>query len=130
MKHVGEKLVNELAGRRGGPALKSSLVTQQRTLGGSPDDREQNDLRFIFHMPPFNSVNHLHLHCLGYPYNNFLRYVLARQCVGTTRRLPFSFVKQHCDRDERVVVAYLVGDRMCCCLKRISGWIRSAKCGA
>ena len=31
-----------------------------------------NDFRMGFHIPPYNSVNHLHLHCLGLPYRNRL----------------------------------------------------------
>ena len=28
------------------------------------------DYRTGFHIPPFNSVNHLHLHCFGLPFKN------------------------------------------------------------
>ncbi|KDN35766.1 hypothetical protein RSAG8_11328, partial [Rhizoctonia solani AG-8 WAC10335] len=36
---------------------------------GIPDDQQ----RFGFHIPPFNTVNHIHLHAQGLPYNNKFR---------------------------------------------------------
>ncbi|CAE6432635.1 unnamed protein product [Rhizoctonia solani] len=39
-----------------------------RTLGIPNDDQ-----RFGFHIPPFNTVNHIHLHAQGLPYQNKLR---------------------------------------------------------
>ncbi|GMH45074.1 hypothetical protein BSKO_13031 [Bryopsis sp. KO-2023] len=35
------------------------------------DDRHPGaDALFGFHKPPFNSINHLHLHCIALPFNN------------------------------------------------------------
>jgi len=32
-----------------------------------------DQLRFGFHVPPFNSVHHLHLHVIGLPFKNWFR---------------------------------------------------------
>lgn len=39
-----------------------SVLSPPRKLSSDSDKR-----RLGFHIPPFNSVNHLHLHCLQYP---------------------------------------------------------------
>ncbi|CAM6024310.1 unnamed protein product [Sphagnum balticum] len=34
----------------------------------TPSPNESNSYRFGFHRPPFNNVDHLHLHCMAFPY--------------------------------------------------------------
>ncbi|KAI9264993.1 HIT-like domain-containing protein [Phascolomyces articulosus] len=53
-----EKMMN--LGRR--------LLSEQ---GYNPDDDSQ--ARFGFHVPPFNSINHLHMHVQALPYRNSFR---------------------------------------------------------
>ncbi|CEI94686.1 HIT-like protein [Rhizopus microsporus ATCC 52813] len=41
--------------------------------GFNPEDETQ--IRLGFHVPPFNSVNHLHMHVIGLPFKNKFRYL-------------------------------------------------------
>ncbi|KAL7598742.1 bifunctional adenosine 5'-phosphosulfate phosphorylase/adenylylsulfatase HINT4 isoform X1 [Lactuca sativa] len=48
-----------------------SLVSHMLNVGQTLLQRDapnSTQYRFGFHQPPFNSVNHLHLHCLALPY--------------------------------------------------------------
>ncbi|XP_059643003.1 bifunctional adenosine 5'-phosphosulfate phosphorylase/adenylylsulfatase HINT4 isoform X1 [Cornus florida] len=48
-----------------------SLVSHMLSVGQTllhRDAPQSNQYRFGFHRPPFNSVNHLHLHCLALPF--------------------------------------------------------------
>ena len=49
-----------------------ALVVDMLALGRSlleTDAREGTQTHFGFHVPPFNSVDHLHLHCLALPFS-------------------------------------------------------------
>ncbi|PWA37547.1 bifunctional adenosine 5'-phosphosulfate phosphorylase/adenylylsulfatase HINT4 [Artemisia annua] len=49
-----------------------SLVSHMLDVGQmllTRDAPNSTRYRFGFHQPPFNSVNHLHLHCLALPYS-------------------------------------------------------------
>ncbi|KAL8136492.1 hypothetical protein V2J09_002493 [Rumex salicifolius] len=48
-----------------------TLVSHMLDVGKSLLQRDapsSEELKFGFHQPPFNSVNHLHLHCLALPF--------------------------------------------------------------
>ncbi|GAB4858037.1 Bifunctional adenosine 5'-phosphosulfate phosphorylase/adenylylsulfatase hint4 [Ancistrocladus abbreviatus] len=47
-----------------------SLVSHMLDVGKNllVKDAPQSNHRFGFHQPPFNSVNHLHLHCFALPF--------------------------------------------------------------
>lgn len=48
-----------------------SLVSHMLNVGKTllqRDASQSNEHRFGFHQPPFNSVDHLHLHCLALPF--------------------------------------------------------------
>ncbi|XP_051119371.1 bifunctional adenosine 5'-phosphosulfate phosphorylase/adenylylsulfatase HINT4 isoform X2 [Andrographis paniculata] len=48
-----------------------ALVSHMLNVGKNllqRDASNANDYRFGFHQPPFNSVNHLHLHCFALPF--------------------------------------------------------------
>ncbi|KAI9493566.1 HIT-like domain-containing protein [Zychaea mexicana] len=56
------------------PLLEKMMDLGRKLLsdqGFKPDDDTQ--ARFGFHVPPFNSINHLHMHVQGLPYKNTLR---------------------------------------------------------
>ena len=38
------------------------------------NDIKESDMIFGFHVPPFNSIEHLHLHCIVPPYKNYYYY--------------------------------------------------------
>ncbi|XP_074317398.1 bifunctional adenosine 5'-phosphosulfate phosphorylase/adenylylsulfatase HINT4-like [Silene latifolia] len=49
----------------------SALVSHMLDVGKmllQRDAPQSTDYRFGFHQPPFNSVDHLHLHCLALPF--------------------------------------------------------------
>ncbi|KAF8019330.1 hypothetical protein BT93_G0109 [Corymbia citriodora subsp. variegata] len=48
-------------------SLVSHMLDVGRTLL-QRDAPQSKQYRFGFHQPPFNSVNHLHLHCLALPF--------------------------------------------------------------
>ncbi|GAA5800685.1 hypothetical protein HPULCUR_006121 [Helicostylum pulchrum] len=50
--------------------LGKTLLKEQ---GFNPDDDSQ--IRLGFHVPPFNSVNHIHLHVIALPFKNKFRQV-------------------------------------------------------
>jgi hypothetical protein len=43
------------------------------------DESEASPGRLIFHLPPFHSMDHLHLHVLGGPFDNFYRDLAHRK---------------------------------------------------
>ncbi|XP_042503856.1 bifunctional adenosine 5'-phosphosulfate phosphorylase/adenylylsulfatase HINT4-like isoform X6 [Macadamia integrifolia] len=59
--------VKDLQRRMADYQLVSHLLDVGQTLlhRDAPDSKQY---RFGFHQPPFNSVNHLHLHCLALPF--------------------------------------------------------------
>lgn len=53
-----------------------ALVSRMFKLGKSTLQRDApnaSKYRFGFHKSPFNSVDHLHLHCIALPYNSVWR---------------------------------------------------------
>ncbi|XP_060179965.1 bifunctional adenosine 5'-phosphosulfate phosphorylase/adenylylsulfatase HINT4 [Lycium barbarum] len=55
-----------------------SLVSHMLDVGKSllhRDAPQSKHYRFGFHQPPFNSVDHLHLHCLALPYTPSSRFI-------------------------------------------------------
>lgn len=51
-------------------ALSSSPTDPSPADGAAPDD-ERADRVFAFHAPPYNSVDHLHLHCMAPPFTGW-----------------------------------------------------------
>ncbi|CAI0502613.1 unnamed protein product [Linum tenue] len=64
VKHIAT--VNDLRRSEEDHSLVNHMLQVGRTLlqRDAPDAK----YRFGFHRPPFNSVNHLHLHCLALPF--------------------------------------------------------------
>ncbi|KAL2901647.1 Bifunctional adenosine 5'-phosphosulfate phosphorylase/adenylylsulfatase HINT4 [Bienertia sinuspersici] len=68
--------VNTLQRRPEHYSLVSDMLNVGKTLL-QQDASESDEHRFGFHQPPFNSVDHLHLHCLALPYKpswKFIKY--------------------------------------------------------
>ncbi|CAN0908497.1 Bifunctional adenosine 5'-phosphosulfate phosphorylase/adenylylsulfatase HINT4 [Linum grandiflorum] len=64
VKHIAT--VNDLRRREEDYTLVSHMLQVGRTL--LQQDAPESKHRFGFHQPPFNSVNHLHLHCFALPF--------------------------------------------------------------
>ena len=47
-------------------------------------DINENDIIFGFHTPPFNSINHLHMHCILPPFKNYYYYFVNTYLMMTT----------------------------------------------
>ncbi|CAN1748186.1 Bifunctional adenosine 5'-phosphosulfate phosphorylase/adenylylsulfatase HINT4, partial [Linum perenne] len=65
VKHIAT--VNDLRRREEDYTLVNHMLQVGRTLL-QQDAPESKHSRFGFHQPPFNSVNHLHLHCFALPF--------------------------------------------------------------
>ncbi|PKY41725.1 HIT-like protein [Rhizophagus irregularis] len=50
------------------PLLKHMIDTGNQLL--SESGYQLSERKVGFHVPPYNSVHHLHLHCIGLPYRN------------------------------------------------------------
>nr|KJB25358.1 hypothetical protein B456_004G199000 [Gossypium raimondii] len=59
--------VNDLQRRNEDYTLVSHMINVGETLLRR-DAPQSNQYRFGFHQPPFNSVDHLHLHCFALPF--------------------------------------------------------------
>ncbi|KAI8916768.1 HIT-like domain-containing protein [Powellomyces hirtus] len=55
--------------------LLTRMLERGRTILHSHGFTEQQQQQLGFHVPPFTSVSHLHLHVLGLPYRSWLRSV-------------------------------------------------------
>ncbi|CAN1174609.1 Bifunctional adenosine 5'-phosphosulfate phosphorylase/adenylylsulfatase HINT4 [Linum perenne] len=64
VKHIAT--VNDLRRREEDYTLVNHMLQVGRTL--LQQDAPESKHRFGFHQPPFNSVNHLHLHCFALPF--------------------------------------------------------------
>ncbi|KAF4389520.1 hypothetical protein G4B88_006579 [Cannabis sativa] len=65
--------VNDLQKTAEDYSLVNHMLEAGRTLLSR--DAPQCQYRFGFHRPPFNSVNHLHLHCFALPYTPRWKYI-------------------------------------------------------
>ncbi|KAI9311330.1 HIT-like domain-containing protein [Dichotomocladium elegans] len=52
------------------PTLEKMMTLGRKLLN---DEGFDTQVRFGFHVPPFNSIDHLHLHVLGLPFKNTFR---------------------------------------------------------
>ena len=43
----------------------------------------ENEISFGFHTPPFNSINHLHMHCIVPPFKNYYYYFVNTYLMMT-----------------------------------------------
>jgi diadenosine tetraphosphate (Ap4A) HIT family hydrolase len=51
-----------------GEKTLKDMIHCDKNLAGSP---KEDDFIFCFHVPPFNSIDHLHLHCIAPPFNDW-----------------------------------------------------------
>ncbi|KAL8200816.1 hypothetical protein R6Q57_012155 [Mikania cordata] len=65
VEHIGT--VKDLQKRAQDYSLVSHMLNVGQTLL-TRDAPTSIQYRFGFHQPPFNSINHLHLHCMALPY--------------------------------------------------------------
>lgn len=79
MRSVGEKVLNE----RAGPEAAGTLETQ-----------------FVFHVAPFNSIDHLHLHCQAMPFTSW--WSSAKYRAGTRWCWTFDQVRHHIDEEKPI----------------------------
>lgn len=70
MRTFGEKALDLLSSPAASIPSDTTLVNDQKT---------SQRRRYGFHIPPFNSINHLHLHCLQEPFTLLgrLKYPIA-----------------------------------------------------
>ena len=68
-----------------------------------PDAIRRNDYILCFHVPPFNSVNHLHLHVLAPASEMKLHYRYGKYQVGTRWCVDESFVRDRLAAGKKAV---------------------------
>mmetsp|Transcript_22942 Transcript_22942/g.33544 ORF Transcript_22942/g.33544 Transcript_22942/m.33544 type:complete len:158 (+) Transcript_22942:133-606(+) len=54
--------INSLAGPEGASLIEEMVEFGRKSLGKDADNAQ-----YSFHVPPFNSIDHLHLHCIANP---------------------------------------------------------------
>mmetsp|Transcript_9074 Transcript_9074/g.14765 ORF Transcript_9074/g.14765 Transcript_9074/m.14765 type:complete len:157 (-) Transcript_9074:3410-3880(-) len=99
--HVDQKCVSRIEHTRFG--MLTRMVDIGESLLDELPERERCGSRLVFHRPPFNSVNHLHLHVMAPPFNNWYRDIAhlgstpwaidARRLVEEKR---YCTIKLHC----------------------------------
>lgn len=71
-QHLPQSKMFSLAEQaEGHEILHSMLMVGKELLGKSGE--ANNSWRFMFHRPPFNSEDHLHMHCMAGPFTNYYR---------------------------------------------------------
>jgi hypothetical protein len=75
-----------------GPLIQKMKETGQTLL--SQYQIPEKDQQFGFHVPPFTSIHHLHMHAIALPYRNWFRRIMypdawlwARWWISTDRFL-------------------------------------------
>lgn len=71
LTHRDSNLVREMQ-RLGNNAL-DVIAQQAHDISTVKSDAEVGERRFGFHIPPFRSVDHFHLHCLQLPFRSTLK---------------------------------------------------------
>lgn len=72
-----ERLVNPFADDYQAAAAHNGALAPTTSASGP------KEVRYGFHIPPFRSVDHLHLHCLALPFNSQLKALKYRVAPGS-----------------------------------------------
>ena len=68
--NINELTIHELGLLNEMKQTAMEYITTHYDINGSNNSINENDIIFGFHVPPFYSVKHLHMHCIVPPFNN------------------------------------------------------------
>ena len=76
LKHVGN--IKTLGAQHVGLLEEMQWLAEKTLREESHEFSAMKQARLVFHKPPFNSVEHLHLHCIVPPFANFWKDISFR----------------------------------------------------
>lgn len=82
------------------PLLDYMKGVGEKVLKARAPPGQEVATQFVFHVAPFNSIDHLHLHCQALPFTSW--WSGAKYKAGTRWCWTFDQVRRHCEEERPI----------------------------